>query len=119
MKIKYEDLYKYVGKPVLFRWVDEYRIPESVVSEWERSNIVIKFVTMINALEFYYFFNNEYLGLLSGLDERYGKIWYLEECPETFSNEGRKTCLQCSCATELRRDFSTFKVREFCPRCKI
>ena len=36
-----------------------------------------------------------------------------------LTNKGRKICWKCSCKTEIRRDFNSFKLREFCPRCKI
>ena len=35
------------------------------------------------------------------------------------TNKNRTTCFNCRCPTELRRDFSTFEVREMCPRCKF
>lgn len=42
------------------------------------------------------------------------------EKKEVFSsNKGRDKCFKCSCPTEDRRDFLTFEVRKFCPRCKI
>lgn len=36
-----------------------------------------------------------------------------------LTNVGRKNCFKCRCLTELKRDFSTFSVREMCPRCKV
>ena len=38
---------------------------------------------------------------------------------ENLCNKGQTKCLQCGCKTSMRRDFLTFEVREFCPRCKI
>ena len=38
---------------------------------------------------------------------------------ELSSNEKRAKCFKCGCKTQMKRDFTTFNVREFCPRCKI
>lgn len=43
-----------------------------------------------------------------------GILWY----PGSYSNKGLKNCFNCNCPTEMKRDFSTMEVREFCPRCK-
>lgn len=43
----------------------------------------------------------------------------LAEDTKYSSNKDRIKCFKCGCATENRRDFLTFEVREFCPRCKI
>lgn len=49
----------------------------------------------------------------------YWLVYWIDENAPTLTNEGRTTCINCHCPTENRRDFLTFKVREFCPRCKI
>lgn len=36
-----------------------------------------------------------------------------------YTNAERPFCWKCNCPTESRRDFSTFKVRLMCPRCKL
>lgn len=51
--------------------------------------------------------------------DTYGKIVLADDPPFPTSNKGLKECFFCSCPTEMKRDFKTFEVREFCPRCKI
>jgi ribosomal protein S27AE len=50
----------------------------------------------------------------------FNKKWVLySSYGESDTNEGRRTCRKCGCPTTMKRDFNTFKVRLFCPRCHI
>lgn len=53
----------------------------------------------------------------NGVKEENIKVYPFEPSPNV-SNKGRDKCLWCRCATEKRRDFKDFSIREFCPRCK-
>ena len=49
-----------------------------------------------------------------------GRKWLLmSEYGESPSNIDRTTCFRCGCPTEMQRDFLSFAVRLFCPRCHI
>jgi hypothetical protein len=49
-----------------------------------------------------------------------GRKWLLmSEYGENPSNIDRTTCFRCGCPTEMQRDFLSFTVRLFCPRCHI
>lgn len=58
----------------------------------------------------------------------YNNYWWVDQkqkgwniavlSDQGFTNKGQKNCLSCQCKTEMKRDFSTMEVREFCPRCR-
>jgi len=49
-----------------------------------------------------------------------GRRWLLLSLyGESPSNIDRPTCFRCGCPTEMQRDFLTFTVRLFCPRCHL
>lgn len=120
MKIKLEELSRYAGYPVLFKWCEGVT-RDCPANHWVRNKRVLKYIVEDNYLGFKDFFNNHYLCCGYGLKEEYNKAWYLElyNYDGKLSNKGKDICLRCSCRTEKRRDFSDMSIREFCPRCKI
>jgi hypothetical protein len=63
-------------------------------------------------------FNMPGICLDEGMYKSHDGYWLPFTDDDRETNEGEKICIFCSCPTEKRRDFNTFKVRDMCPRCK-